>query len=474
MKFLSKKIYILLFAFSLLFSIKLYSSSLDYFFFQDDFFEINISKVRDATSYLDFYKFRNDIIAYRPISLQNYFLISKFLFDLNPVGYRFITFMFFLSSAYLITKVVYKLTQNSKIAFLTASFWLISAIHFMSLTWIAAAYNIIGTFFWLLTTLFFLLYLEKKKFSYYIFSIITFFLTIGSFEFSITWPIIFSLYYFFLLKNSLAKSLKVFYPFLILSLVYLLLRTFLIKVPQIPEYKVAVNVGSLKALLWYFLWSFNIPEEFKKQIIKYLILFKERFLIDYYLLVIVSSISFLWILTIGALILLYRNLKNQNSTDFRFLIFCLFWFIIGISPVLLLPNHTFTMYLTLPSIGIYLILSYILVKNSQPIATGMVILLFLISSVVTLNFYKTNSWMIEAQKFSGRFSTNIKLEYPTLPKNSVVLYPLVEQESRQALLYSNALQALYDDSTLTIYYNKLDLIKGIQKNNQRPIYIYFH
>src|SRR3990172_13136648 len=79
-------------------SFALYHSSLNYYFFQDDFFEINISKAQNLGQYLEFFKFRDDIIAYRPISLQNYFFLSGNLFALNPIGFRFITFiLFFLS-----------------------------------------------------------------------------------------------------------------------------------------------------------------------------------------------------------------------------------------------------------------------------------------------------------------------------------------------------------------------------------------
>ena len=160
-KNLSKKSLIFLISVAFFVSLTLYYSSLDYYFFQDDFFEINISKAQNFSQYLDFFKFRDDIIAYRPISLQHYFFVSTKIFGLDPSGFRLITFIFFFSSAVLIIQVIKKITQNLNIGVLCASLWLLSSIHFMSLTWIAAAYNIIGTFFWLLTSLFFLKYQES-------------------------------------------------------------------------------------------------------------------------------------------------------------------------------------------------------------------------------------------------------------------------------------------------------------------------
>src|SRR3989344_3503122 len=86
-------------------SFVLYYSNLNYFFFQDDFFEINISRASNLNEYFNFFKFRNDIIAYRPISLQNYFFLSQAIFGLNPFGYRIVTFVLFFLSAILIAKI---------------------------------------------------------------------------------------------------------------------------------------------------------------------------------------------------------------------------------------------------------------------------------------------------------------------------------------------------------------------------------
>src|SRR3989338_11085658 len=85
----------LLIIFAFCISLLLYGQSLNYFFFQDDFFEINISRADNVNEYLNFFKFRNDIIAYRPISLQNYFFISHHIFGLNPLGFRIITYLAF-------------------------------------------------------------------------------------------------------------------------------------------------------------------------------------------------------------------------------------------------------------------------------------------------------------------------------------------------------------------------------------------
>lgn len=469
---LTKKIYLIIFALSLFIAPLFYSDSLNYYFFQDDFFEINISKAANFQDYLSFFKFRDDIIAYRPVSLQNYFFLSNKLFDLNPVGFRLIVFSVFLVNAYLVAKVIHKISGNKNIGLLTSSFWVTSSIHFMTLSWIAAAYNLIGTFFWLLTSILFLNFVRTNRLITYHLALITFLLTIGSFEFSITWPVIFGFYYFFVLKNSLARSLKLFLPFIAISIVYLVLRLLLIKIPQIIEYKTTLNFDSLKALFWYVLWSFNIPEEFKKQIATNLIVFNPKFSQEYWPLILKTFYGAILIITAGTIlpsVLIFRRKLNINI---KFLVFFISWFLIAVSPVLLLPNHTFSMYLTLASIGIYSLLAYLIVLQNKPFLVAFVFILWVYTAYTTLSFYKVNSWIVEAQSFAKTFSSDIKKQYPYLPKNSIIYFPHQDHRHEQALLQHHALRTFYNDQSLLIYYNKEELLKAVTTKPNHPVYIF--
>lgn len=457
----------------LIISFSFYFESLNYYFFQDDFFEINISKAASLIDYLSFFTFRNDIIAYRPISLQNYFFASLSLFDLNPGAFRIITFALFFASSLLISKVIFQLTKSNKIALLTAVFWLLSAIHFMTLSWIAAAYNITGTFFWLTTSLFFLNYLKNNSKHYYIFAIFSFLATIGSFEFSITWPAIWGLYLMIVKRWKISKITAQLSPFIIISIVYLILRLFLITVPQISEYEISISVESLKALFWYFQWTFNIPEEFKKQIVHSLIVFNPKFVNEFQSLIIKTYTGALIVLLFSLVSPLYRVFRKKSKPNLNLLFFALSWFVVGITPVLVLPNHTFSMYLTLSSIGLYFCISYLLVKFTSNKVILLTVLTFLFTSYTTLSFYKMNSWIINAQKTSKKFDVNMKSLYPTIPDDSIILYPLNSNWEKQALLGNHSIRAIYNNPTLLIYYNKDELIRDIKKSKMnRKIYVY--
>ncbi|MBI3282926.1 hypothetical protein HYZ70_02515 [Candidatus Curtissbacteria bacterium] len=451
-----------------------YHPVLDFYFFQDDFFEINISQAQNFGQYLSFFKFRDDIIAYRPISLENYFFISRSLFDLNPIGFRLITFFLFFLSGLAIYKLAQTVFKNTQTAVVAGFLWLTSSIHFMSLTWIAAAYNIIGTFFYLAASVVFLKYLKNKKIYLYILSFLIFIVTIGSYEFSVTWPAIWGFYYFFVLKNPLLTSLKLFSPYIIVSAAYILIRLIFIKVPQIPEYQIAVGVDSIKSYLWYLLWTFNIPEEFKKQAAVNLIGLRPIFLAEFWTLTAKSFISFLYLIILAVAVPVFLVVKEKINLNIRLIFFFLAFFTIAISPVLILPNHTFSMYLTLAAVGLYALLAYLLAITNNRLLLASVLAIWLFSSATTVGFYRHNSWMIESQKTARTFAVNMLEKFPSLPKNSIAYYHLPYSWQHQALGDGHAIKTIYNDQTLSIYYNEKNLRKDFGEGKLKgAVYVYY-
>lgn len=456
----------------LLISVNLYRFVFGFYFFQDDWFNFNITRINNFNGYLSFFKFRDDIIIYRPIALQTFFFLFKSIFGFNSFALRMINFGFLSVTYLLIMNLLSRIAKNKITGFLAASFWVISSIHFMNLGVIN--YNLIGTFFWIITFLFFIKFIESQKSLFYILSLIFYLFTIGSFEFVVTWPIIAGFYYCFIYKGSFSKLLKIFSPFIILTMIYLILRQIFIKPLPIIEYKIAFNLDSIKAFFWYSLWVFNIPEEFKKQIVKNLIVFNETFLRDYWLLVFKIFIGAIGIILLGVLFPLYKLLKEKSLINFRIIIFSIFWFCVAIFPVLLLPNHTFIMYLTLASIGPYFLVAYLVNLKKDRFLIYLTMFIWFFLSFTTINFYKNNSYVVEAQNVSRQFSVDVRKQAPILSANSMVYYPLPYKQQRQALLDQNAIKAVYGDSSLSIYYDKVDLLEALNKSGNRPIYYISH
>jgi hypothetical protein len=176
---------------------------------------------------------------------------------------------------------------------------------------------------------------------------------------------------------------------------------------------------------------------------------------------------------LGITVPFFQIIKKRLSVNFSLIAFSIAWFTLAIMPVLFLPNHTFLMYLTLAAIGIYFLVAYLVVTAKEHLLVISVLLVFLITSVTTLNFYKVNSWMIEAQKVARSAAIDLKRQFPTLDSNSTVLYYLPYPWQWQALAHQEIIKAIYNDPSLSIYYNKESLLAAYKNGSiTGPVYIY--
>ncbi|MEK7580957.1 MAG: hypothetical protein AAB512_01620 [Patescibacteria group bacterium] len=367
-----------------------------------------------------------------------------------------------------------KITSSKKVGLLTASLWLTSSIHFMSLSWLAAAWLIIGNFFFFLTSTIFIRYYEKKTAYFYCLSIVFFLLTLGSFEFFISWPVIFLAILVLRYKEKWAHALKMISPFIIICALYILLRIQFASLPNIDEYKISIGAQTLKQIFWYFLWSFNIPEEFKKQIISHLLIFNPVFYKEFKPLIFISFGSMIVIFLTNIIAPVVICIKKQDTQTYKNIMICITWFLSAIIPVVIFPNHSFAMYLVLASIGVYMLIANLTIRflGKSPIIIIIIIFLWGMSSYTTLKFYKDNFWIVDSQQFAKDFSTDIKKTFPTLPSNAIVYYPLDDRRHIQALLAQNAIKVIYNDPSIRIFYNKADLIVNTSNEKTEPQLIF--
>lgn len=460
-KKLEKNLCICLAVASVLFSLLLYYKSLGYYFFQDDFYEILISKVTDTSDFIKLFSFLENRSSYRPIGLQFYFFISQTFFGLNPLFYRIIIFVMFISTYFLIATTVGQFLKNRLSGYVTASLWITSSIHFLSLSWIAAAWLIIGSFFFFASALAFLTFIRYHLKVFYSLSILLFMITLGSFEFFVAWPVLMGTWMILFTSQGLKKTLTLLSPFIAITALYIVARLSFASLPNIDEYKVGVNINTPKHLFWYFFWSFNIPEEFKKQIIGNLVQFNTIFLKDFMGLVIKSFLVLFVILILGILVPTLKSLRENREMFIKALALSTTWFLVALLPVLILPNHSFAMYLAIPSIGLYSLIGYLLSQKGSLLIIAALFLAWFYSSFITVDFYRKSFWVYDSQNFARQFSQQIKKQYVQLPKGAVIYYPLEDRRHQQAILNDNAIKVLYDDSSIRIFFDKISLDKNI-------------
>ncbi len=458
----------------LILSSLLYLESLKYYFFQDDFYELLLSNAKSFGEFLSLFGFLDNRSSYRPVGLQLYFFLSQNLFGLNPFYFRIASCTFFFGSYFLIYKCVSKILQSKLAGKITSFFWVTSSIHFLSISWIAAAWIQIGTFFFFLALLYFLLYLEKQKLSYYILGFLSFIICAGSFEFFVVLPFVIGTYLVLFTRINLAKILKIITPLVVVVILYGLARLKFASLPQINEYKLEISSETIKNILWYFLWTLNIPEEFKKQVVTNIFVFNKTFISEFGAIFIKSFTSLFLLLSI-VFFSLIKLVTGNNSKIVRILIYCSLWFLAGIAPVVFFPNHSFAMYLALPSIGIYMAGAYLLSLSKNNILIVFAICVWLFSSSATLKFYRQIFWVVDSQEFARNFSQQIQTQFTSLPKGTVIYYPLEDERHRQAILNGNAGKVIYGDPSIQIYFDQNSLKNALDlgKINKEDIINYY-
>lgn len=418
-------------------SLFLFYPSLNYYFFQDDWFVLNWVKNADTWS---LFGLRPDIIYWRPISMPLFFKFTNTIFGLNPLGFHLIGFFIHLINSALVYILFRKLAISTRNSLLASFIYATAAFHFVPLSWASTTSYIIGPTFILSTIILFLR--GKIRFSF-----ISFILGLTSQELTLTViPI--------LLVIKGPSILKKLLSFIILALTYVVFRLFIVPAPTTGAYEMAANPQVVTNLFWYLAWIFNMPERLSTifyfanipESIKNTLEFWRYFIIP---LILMASFGVLVIFTKAQITKLAQGLLI---------------FLAGILPVLFLPKHVYPMYLVIASLGII----YITAASLDRLKLGgrstiLVGLLFFASSYLTLSFTRQNHWVVNQQAIAKAYSQEAKKAAPDPPPNSVFLiryanrefsqkhnFVLLRSEDtiRQSLNDQDALQVIYSDKTM--------------------------
>ena len=437
-------------------SFVLFYPSLNYYFFQDDWFHFNISNAENINDVLNFFQFRQDIIGWRPIPKQVFFFLIQTIFKMNPLIAHLVIFAFFVGTILFIFFLTRLVLNDSKAGLIASFLYSTAAFHFISLSWVSAGENIIGAFFFVAAAYFFFSFFKNKKLVFYIFSYLFFIMSLASTEFAITWPL-FIFYIWFILNPKLKsdkflKILKYIVPTILLIIIYLIFRLVVFQLPAKADYQIAINFKAFNTLFWYILWLLNLPEVFKYHFLLTDFSLTKEFMgvFKFYL----KPTILLFSLTLFALLVLTFNNFQKNMS---LAVITFFTFTTSLFPVLFLPQHTFPYYLSIPSVAVFIFFSYLIVKSLKK--SGRYVLpaiIFLVSwyfiSYLSLSFTKKTHWVTGEENISREIVTLAKSKYPTLPENStIVLYP-TDNTVKQSLMDQNAMMVTYNDPTLSTIY----------------------
>ena len=398
-------------------SLAIFYKSLFVFFTNDDFFFLKISNVNGVSEFFNFFnlfKGPDGFGMYRPLTTQVFYFMAQKLLGTNPLYLHVISFLTFFGIIFLVYKLVFELClthltkdESIKIANITAFLYAVSATHFGQLYYSSVFQELGVTLFVLLSCL---SYVKQKN----LLSFAFFILALMSKETAVVTPALLFIIYLFQKFNggkvaNLKKMLLQLFPYLLTLAIYLLLRFCFYGFATGDSYVWDFSIKKfINTTAWYLAWALNLPESlvdfvgpgikinanlflyWGKQVTPILI----SFIIQCILLVIIL-----------VKVILEKSDKEKKGRDLVST-FCIAWFALGLLPVVFLPLHKFTFYLTLPLIGLTFRIAYLLVTSkSKNIFVILFLLVWTTTSVLTLRFTYDTNWISQSEIISAKVNS---------------------------------------------------------------------
>lgn len=389
-------------------SFVMFFPSLSAFYTNDDFFLLKISNARNFHDFINFFgilKGPDGLGMYRPLTTQTFYFLAHGISNLNPLILHIVSFGVFFAVVYLVYRLSFEFLKDKKMALFSAFLYAVSATHFAHLYYLATFQELGMTLFVLLTCQMFL----KKK---HLLAFVFFILALMSKETAVITPFLLGLIYLFqkfrgIKVISFKKFIIALVPYGILLIVYFIIRFTSYGFATGDSYVWDFSIKRIfNTLGWYSLWSFNLPESLvdfvgpglhlNPNLLKYW----SREMIPIFIL-----------FAIQILIVFFVFFKSKIRDSKFIILFCISWFVISLVPVLFLPIHKFTFYLTLPLVGVVILVSY-LIHNSKLMIPFAVV--WTILSILTLRFTIQTNWITQGENIAKRvyvFFENNKINY---------------------------------------------------------------
>ena len=438
----------------------LFYKSLFVFFTNDDFFFLKVAQAKNIGDFLNFFnllKGPDGFGMYRPLTTQVFYFISWKFFNLNPLPLHVISFLFLFIIITLIYKLVLNLIGDEKVALISAFLYAVSATHFGHLYYLATFQELGMTSFVLLSCLSFL---RRKN----ILSLIFFILALLSKETAVITPILLVLIYLFQVRSinksvNIKKLIVTLIPFIVCLFVYLIIRIFFYGFATGDSYIWDFSLRKLaNTSFWYLLWSLNIPESLVDFIGSGLSVNPNLFIFWH------SQITPIFIFFSSQLVLIAWTLskvlleKEKDEIKNRDLVstFCIIWFLMSLLPVIFLPIHKFTFYLTLPLIGVVFRIAYLLVTSKvNNIFIGSFLLVWTLTSIFTLKFTIQTNWITQDESISERIFIFFKVKQTEYENKKILFVDTTDDKTLPWSPTEVVKTALSTNNFFEVFYPKL-------------------
>ncbi|KKP63201.1 MAG: hypothetical protein UR56_C0001G0008 [Candidatus Roizmanbacteria bacterium GW2011_GWC2_34_23] len=390
--------FVLLFAFTTF----LFKNAFSTYFLNDDFFFLKITRINSFSQFVNFFSPIRQY-SYKPVSTEVfYFLIH--LFNENIFIAHLLGFFVFYIGIYYLYKIIFFLSKNKILAYLTTGFYAINFTHVFQLYYLGTFQEVF--LFTFLAISFYKLLTGKNTQA-----IIFFILALLSKETAVLFVPFLIIFKLFVNKKISWKKLV---PYLILGLLFTFIYQYSLNyVTSLDNYKITSNLRLvINNFLWYFLWALGLPNftslyftsilkppvpEFYKMLSN----FPE---IKTFYLLLISYYSLFLIL----LIYFFTKQIKQLRRFFYLFILLFVYFFIFLGPILFF-EHRWMVRLTLPLIFIVLIQTYLITNFIKAgkilrLISFILIIFYLILNILGVFIHESSGTFL----LESRFTTSAK------------------------------------------------------------------
>ena len=155
---------------------------------------------------------------YHPLVIISY-AWEYFFFKLNPAPYHIVNMIIHLLNCVLVFYFIMRLSNSIPVAFITGLLFGIHPLHVESVAWISERKDVLYAFFYVISLICYLSYLEKRPdYKYYFFALFFFLLSILSKPMAVTLPLVLFLMDYFRDRKIDYRAIIEKIPFFVLSI----------------------------------------------------------------------------------------------------------------------------------------------------------------------------------------------------------------------------------------------------------------
>ena len=407
--------FVLLFAFTTF----LFKNAFSTYFLNDDFFFLKISRINSFNEFLNFFSPFKDFF-YRPLTSEVFYFIIHLLKE-NIFLSHSVVFIVYFVGLYYLHKIVFLLSKNKLLSYLTTGFYAINFIHVFQL-YFFGTFQEVAVFTFLAISFYYFLTEKNIK------SLLFFLLALFSKETAILFLpflIVFSL----MRKQYLNKKLVYYFVIgLVFTFIY---KSGLSNTTSLDNYRIQNNPRLLaNNFMWYFLWGMGVPNftslyftsVFEPPIVEFWKMLKNFPEIKTYYFLLVGYYSLFLI----SLIYFFIKHINKLKQFIYFIIYLFTYFFIFLGPIILLP-HRWMVRLTVPSVFIVLgqayLISIFIKKGKLFRFVGLILIAFyIIINLLGISIHESSSLYFLESKFTTSAKKYFEKNRTKILKNKIIYF----------------------------------------------------